>query len=133
LFEAFGGCGVNIVLVEDEDSVRKLVRSWLHREGHALLEAVNGAHALAQLDYWKPGHIDLLVTDLVMPGMFGYDLARVIHKDHPEMAVLYVSGYPVDEIELEREEGKYCRFGFLRKPFSKDDLLKAISKFSKST
>jgi two-component system, cell cycle sensor histidine kinase and response regulator CckA len=81
-----------ILLVEDEDSVRQLVREILIELGYKVLESAEPAAALA-LCKQHQGRIDLLMTDLIMPGMNGCDLAQRILAVHPETRVLYMSGY----------------------------------------
>jgi nitrogen-specific signal transduction histidine kinase/CheY-like chemotaxis protein len=81
-----------ILLVEDEEQVRSLARAMLTREGYRVLEAASGAEALRLLGEQSAG-IDLLLTDIVMPQMSGLDLAREVQAAHPEIKVLFMSGY----------------------------------------
>jgi PAS domain S-box-containing protein len=81
-----------VLLVEDEDSVRKLTRTFLGESGYSVIEANSGAQALElAAEYSKPIHI--LLTDVVMPGMNGRALAQKMFALRPEMKILYVSGY----------------------------------------
>lgn len=82
-----------ILLVEDEHAVRTLVRAALEPCGYTVAEAGNGAEALAWGEKHR-GPIHLLLTDVVMPRMDGPELARRLTALHPEMKVLYISGYP---------------------------------------
>lgn len=86
-----GGCET-ILLVEDEESVRDVALMILEELGYNVIEAANGKEALALAENEK-GQIDLLMTDIVMPGMNGRELAEKILKAHPEIKVLYTSGY----------------------------------------
>ena len=81
-----------ILLVEDEATVRQLARECLELQGYAVLEAPEGAAAL-QLAQAHPGPIHLLLTDVIMPGMTGRELASRICQSRPGIKVLYMSGY----------------------------------------
>ena len=81
-----------LLLAEDEAGIRAMTRVYLERLGYKVLEAANGSEALRiSQEYREP--IDLLITDIVMPGMRGDDLAREIKKERPGIAILFVSGY----------------------------------------
>jgi CheY-like chemotaxis protein len=86
-----------ILLVEDESSVRELATAMLKRQGYHVLTAANGDDALA-LAAQRPGHIDLLLTDVVMPGMNGRELSERLLQLRPGLAVLFASGYTEDTI-----------------------------------
>jgi PAS domain S-box-containing protein len=104
-----------ILLVEDDDSVRELAREILEMNGYTVVEASNGVEALKVFEAGGPT-IDLMVTDLVMPQMGGRDLARKVTPDHPELRVLYLSGY-TDSVVLQQgllDPGS----SFLQKPFT---------------
>ena len=90
--------GVETVLVaEDEQVVRQLVAEMLGRLGYVVLSAANGAEALQRLDD-HPGDVDLLLTDVVMPGMNGRDLAAIVRERCPATRVLFMSGYAEDAV-----------------------------------
>lgn len=80
------------LLVEDDDAVREIVQTVLEREGHVVLTAANGVQAVA-LGTAHPTPIDLLLTDVVLPRMTGFDVADLLREAHPNMTVLFVSGY----------------------------------------
>ena len=107
--------GETILLVEDEDSVRRLARRVLESQGYTVIESINGEDALRlAADYG--GVIDLLVSDVVMPEMGGRLVAERLVATRPEMEVLFMSGYTDDEI-LRRgllERGQRL----LQKPFT---------------
>jgi CheY-like chemotaxis protein len=84
-----------VLIVEDQPEVRRLALSILRHDGYQLLEAENGEQAL-QLCENHPGKIDLLVTDIVMPGLNGRDLATRLVQKRQDMKVLYISGYSAD-------------------------------------
>ena len=91
------GGSESVLLVEDEDAVRNLGVQILERLGYRVLQARNGAEAIA-LAQGYGDRIDLLLTDVVMPGMSGRELATALVLQHPEMRVLYTSGYTDDAI-----------------------------------
>jgi CheY-like chemotaxis protein len=86
-----------ILLVEDEELVRNLVRKMLDQRGYTVLEARGVGHAL-ELAHDHNGAIDLLLTDVVMPELSGRELAERLAVERPEMKVLYTSGYAGDAI-----------------------------------
>jgi PAS domain S-box-containing protein len=112
-----------ILLVEDEEDVRAVLHNSLIRDGHIVLQASSGAMAL-ELSSAHGGKIDLLLTDVVMPGMSGRDLADQLLQLRPGIKVLYVSGYNEDTV-LQKGviEGK---MEFLQKPFSPSDLSRKV-------
>ncbi len=115
--------GENILLVEDEEAVRDLVMEGLRNDGYRVLAAGNALEALSLLErHTRP--IDLLLTDLMMPGMNGIDLARGLMSTHPGMKVLLMSGYPEEEIGqfVQKEPGT----AFLQKPVTPSLLTRKI-------
>jgi len=86
-----------ILLVEDESNLRRLARQYLETQGYRILEAADGAAAL-QIANGHQGTIHLLLTDVVMPGMNGRELAEHITAQRPEVRVLYMSGYTENAI-----------------------------------
>jgi two-component system cell cycle sensor histidine kinase/response regulator CckA len=112
-----------ILIVEDEPRVRALVRRLLEGLGYRVLEAANGAEALGILET-SMVHIDLILTDVVMPDVHGHDLAEYVTAHEPWRRVLYMSGYSSDEM-LSRG---LTRPGaaFLQKPFTREALARAV-------
>jgi len=104
-----------VLLVEDEESVRQLVRETLEAKGYKVLEAQDGECAL-RLVSEHPNEIHMLITDVVMPGMSGRELSARLCASHPHTKVLYLSGYTEDAIVHEGvlEPGT----AFLQKPFT---------------
>jgi PAS domain S-box-containing protein len=111
---ALGG-SETILLVEDEESVRQLVRDTLTAKGYRVLEADSGEAGLAESTRHQ-GKIDLVITDVVMPGMSGRELVKHLAQSRPTAKVLFLSGYTEDSIVNEGSiEGGTA---FLQKPFS---------------
>ncbi|HCU35882.1 MAG TPA: hybrid sensor histidine kinase/response regulator, partial [Armatimonadetes bacterium] len=81
-----------ILLVEDDEQVRELARSVLARQGYQVITAVGGAEAISLMD-GREDAVDLLLTDVVMPEMSGKDLFDHLAVTHPDLRVLYMSGY----------------------------------------
>ena len=88
----------SVLLVEDEDGVRRLVHRLLEREGYHVL-AARSAEDAEQIAAVYPHEIHLLVTDVVMPGMTGPQLAERLRPHHSAMKVLFVSGYRHDALD----------------------------------
>ena len=115
--------GETVVIAQDEDAVRRVVCRVLDGAGYEVIAAVNGEEALervASID----GDVDLLLTDVVMPGMPGRELARRASELRPGLAVLYCSGY-TDDVALLRDL-RDERVAFLEKPFNGPTLLAKV-------
>jgi two-component system, cell cycle sensor histidine kinase and response regulator CckA len=117
-----GGCET-VLLVEDEESVRELVRLTLSSRGYQVLEAENGESGLRMAESFKE-HIDILITDVVMPGIGGRELARKLLLLRPAISVLYLSGYTEDAVVTRGALGP--RTAFLQKPFTLQNLAKKV-------
>jgi CheY-like chemotaxis protein len=117
------GKGETILIVEDDDSILKISRIMLERLGYQVLEAPAPESAL-QLADKHDKHIDLLVTDIIMPGMNGRDLAAQLSATHPGLRTLFMSGYTADVIGHHGilEPGTH----FIQKPFSLPDLASTV-------
>ena len=110
-----------VLLVEDEAPVRRLVSKTLAAAGYRVLQAGSGEEALGMSVGTQP--FDLLLTDVVMPGMTGPELVLRVRASHPECAVLFISGYDnelIDRSMLERTAS------FLPKPFTPRALLNRV-------
>jgi len=117
------GGGETVLLVEDEESVRELVRFTLTSRGYKVLEAENGEVGL-RIAEDSPGTIDILVTDVVMPGIGGRELAKKVLAKRPSTKVLYLSGYTEDTIVTQGALGPGT--AFLQKPFTLQNLAKKV-------
>ncbi|MEM1206800.1 MAG: ATP-binding protein [Acidobacteriota bacterium] len=115
--------GSSILLVDDDGLVRKVVEEALAAAGYRVLVAENGASALELFDR-RGAELDLLLTDVVMPGLSGVDLASALLDKDPDLRVLYMSGYNNERLltdEVDRTE-----VSLLQKPFSEKDLLESV-------
>jgi PAS domain S-box-containing protein len=104
-----------ILLVEDENNLRRLVRQYLEKQGYTVREAADGAAAI-QICNAHVGPIHLLLTDVIMPGMNGRELARSICSLRPDMKVLYMSGYT--ENAISQNGTLEAGVNLLQKPFT---------------
>jgi two-component system, cell cycle sensor histidine kinase and response regulator CckA len=116
---------LSVLLAEDEPAVRRLVAGYLAEAGHAVLVAEDGERALAQAAA-HPGPIDLLVSDVVMPGMNGRQLHEALHAARPGLRVVFMSGYPA----LPGTQEEIVSGGpgaVLAKPFTREELLARVA------
>jgi len=119
----FGTGTGRVLVVEDEEIVRSLARRLLQKQGYEVVEAVNGNEAW-QLCEEQGLSFDLVLTDVVMPGMSGPRLIDKLRESRPDIKVIYMSGY-VDE-ELEQDAVGQPNTCFIQKPFSVGALLDLI-------
>jgi two-component system, cell cycle sensor histidine kinase and response regulator CckA len=108
-----------ILLVEDEEPVRELVRRVLEDAGYEVLAA--GLPSEAERLLAEADHVDLLLSDVVMPEMSGYDLAGRVREAHPEIRLMFMSGYAHSVSGAEQAEGR-----LLKKPFAPEQLARAV-------
>ncbi len=114
------GGNESILLVEDESMIRALVRSVLVSNGYTVQEADNGEHAKEIFQAGGAG-IDLIIADIVLPGISGRDLVEHMKASRPDMPALFMSGYTPDVIDNHGELRP--GFAFLQKPFTPEALL----------
>jgi CheY-like chemotaxis protein len=121
--QAPSGGSETVLLVEDEDSVRELVRETLQSKGYTVMEACDGINGMKVAETHH-GKIDILITDVVMPGMSGRELAQRVSASRPTIKVLYLSGYTEDAIIHEGvlDPGT----AFLQKPFTLQALARKV-------
>ncbi len=113
-----------ILLVEDEPAVRGLFALSLRKEGYHVMEASNGAEALAVVE--QGGRVDLVVPDVVMPVMKGTELAARLRETHPDLQFIFVSGYVVHD-----QLGPNSVL--LQKPFIRQDLVQKVAEMLSTT
>ena len=112
-----------MLVAEDDDQVRDFVVATLESSGYHVIPSVDGADA-ARVAGAHDGPIDLLITDVSMPGSGGHDLAEALTAVRPDLEVLYVSGYTENSVVLRGIVSN--DINFLAKPFSVKDLLAAV-------
>jgi CheY-like chemotaxis protein len=112
-----------ILVVDDEEVVRMLVTRALVEAGYTVVEAEHGAAALAAIEAGTDD-LDLILCDLVMPGLNGRDLARWLSAHRPDLPILLISGYPLPY--LEAHDLYDPGIPLLRKPFLPSRLLEAV-------
>jgi len=112
-----------LLLVDDDASVRSITGRVLRESGYTVIEASNGEQAMELAA--SAGTLDLLLTDIIMPGMRGVDLAARLRLSRPELKVLFISGYPDDERFLAEDLGSAT---LLEKPFTIGALTRAVAK-----
>jgi CheY-like chemotaxis protein len=113
------GVGERILLVDDENDIRRTLSRLLIESGYAVETASNGADAIALIARQRP---DLLLLDYAMPGMTGLDVAKTVRQTYPRLPILFMSGF-ADTKMLEVEMPAAL---LLRKPFGNDELHEAI-------
>jgi two-component system, cell cycle sensor histidine kinase and response regulator CckA len=113
-----------VLIVEDEESVRRLIRAMLERLGYSVIEARDGQEAL---DLWREQRrrIDLIVTDVVMPRLDGPSLVAAIRQTHPGTPVIYLSGY-TDHALIRRSTSLDAETPLLQKPFTSGTLARLV-------
>ncbi len=114
--------GANILLVEDEDMVRAVAERALTRQGYTVTTAADGELGLAEVA--NGGKFDLIVSDVVMPGMDGPAMARAIRKVKPDLPVIFMSGYAEEQL---RKDIDIPNMYFMPKPFSVDQISKMVA------
>lgn len=112
--------GLRVLLIDDEENLRRMLRVILLRRGFDVTDCSRSAEALA---WSEANEVDVLVTDVTLGDTDGIALAESIVKRHPEAMVVFISGYPVD-IEAEQRKHPYC--AHLMKPFPPQALPRAI-------
>jgi two-component system cell cycle sensor histidine kinase/response regulator CckA len=112
-----------VLICDDDDGVREILANVLKVRAYVVLQARNGAHAL-EVARAHQGAIDLLITDLVMPGLSGTELAAELRESQPDLEVLYVSGYTDDRAVLSGALGPGAHF--LPKPFLPGEFARTV-------
>lgn len=110
-----------VLVVDDDDSIRYLLRLLLEEYGLVVEEASDATGALQMAEKLKDS-LSLLVTDVAMPGMSGAELAYTLKRKHLEVPVIFISGYAAGE----HLRALFERVTFLQKPFSRTTLINAV-------
>ncbi len=114
----------SILLAEDDDSMRSFLANALARAGHEVQSCADGLEALNAL---KRSRYDLLLADIVMPGMDGIELARIATLDAPALKVLFITGFAAVALRAQRSAAG-GRAKVLSKPFHLKDLVVQVEK-----
>ena len=112
-----------ILLVEDSEDLRQMTCTFLRMQGYTVVEATNGAEAVGAIQQYK-APIHLMLTDVILPGMSGLELAKRVESLRPDMKVLCASGYTGDV--LQRYGISQSNIPFIEKPFSFDFLAQKV-------
>ena len=107
-----------ILIVDDEEALSQMLNDLLSAEGYKILEANNAAQALGIL---KSTHVDLMISDIVMPGMDGFELVEKVKELYPQVKIQLVSGYSdqiQDDVVLHKK--------ILYKPYSQFDMIERV-------
>jgi CheY-like chemotaxis protein len=118
-----------ILVVDDAGVVRRLTFRVLSEAGYRVFEAASAIEALEVIAMLR-GRVDVVLVDVVMPEVNGVDLVRMIREEWNEPRILFMSAYPAEV--LAREGLKDLRVQFLAKPFTRDELLRAVLRVIKS-
>src|SRR5688572_26057175 len=111
----------NVVVIEDEPAVRTVIRRVLVRDNHAVREVASGSEAIRICE--RDG-IDLLICDIGLPEMNGYEVAKHCRATCPDCGVLLISGHLPDELERRKVPGDV---EYLQKPFAPQQLIQAVN------
>ncbi|MDH5751556.1 MAG: response regulator [Deltaproteobacteria bacterium] len=112
-----------VLLAEDEERVRILLAGLLEKAGYSVIQAPNGEEALKMFSAAEP-RVDLVVLDMVMPGMGGREVVEKLHEKEPDLPIILCTGYPGQELSQEFLE-KHS-LSLIRKPFMPVDLLRTL-------
>ncbi len=114
----------HILVIDDDQAFRDMLRRTLERAGHRITEAADGAEALRALTQLA---VDLVITDIIMPGMEGIETIRALQRSHPHLKVIAMSGggrvKPESYLDVAKAFGAVAA---LAKPFEKEEILGAI-------
>lgn len=113
-----------ILLIDDDEAIRDVLGVILRRHGYRVLEAASGADALATANA-HPDPVDVVVSDVVMPGMSGPQAVSQLQRSQPDVQVIYISGY--DAPELQRR-GVPADATYLQKPVTSQPLLRCLER-----
>jgi CheY-like chemotaxis protein len=115
-----------ILIIDDDDQIRGMIRQMLMREGYEVVEASNGKQG-AQIFREKPA--DLVITDLIMPQKDGIEIIMELRRDYPALKIIAISGGGRGAPELYLKEARLLGAHLvLRKPFERQELLEAVRK-----
>src|SRR5262252_1039970 len=122
-----GGDRKQVLIVDDEPNLRKILSAQLSRDGYDVLTAEDGEQGLAML---REHHIDLVVTDLKMPKVDGMTLLREALREDPELPIVMITAHGT--VDTAVEALKIGAFDYLTKPFDKDEVRQIVAKALKT-
>jgi CheY-like chemotaxis protein len=120
---ALEGTKLRILVIDDEASVREALADSLSEDGHVVIQAASGHDGLTRLA--DGVEVDVVLTDLGMPGMTGWDVARAVHARHPDLPVGLVTGWAV-ALEITQEDLRGVDF-LIAKPYTTETLRAALA------
>jgi CheY-like chemotaxis protein len=120
---AEAGGPITVLLVEDDEQVRQLIRSLLTSDGFRVLEAATGAEGL-ELGQRHAGEINVLLSDMLLPELSGFDVAQQLRERHPNLKIILMTGYVEGDI-VQRSISELGA-AFLDKPFHPNALLERV-------
>jgi two-component system, cell cycle sensor histidine kinase and response regulator CckA len=112
-----------VLLAEDQSSIRAVLREYLESKGYTILEARNGRQALEPAEH-HPSSIEVLVTDVIMPQIRGLELAKRVTELHPDICVIFMSGYSEDALVEQLLADRSLTL--IQKPFDLEELAQKI-------
>ncbi len=115
-----------ILLAEDDESMLNFLILALCRAGHDVLPARDGLEALKALENEEEESFDLLLTDIVMPGMDGVELAQKAQKKQPDIKIMFITGFAA--VAMDKHTDKTKKEKMLSKPFHLNDLVQQVEK-----
>lgn len=118
----------HILLAEDDSSMRSFLAMALEKNGHTVTAKSDGLEALSMLDNPNTPY-DLLLTDIVMPGMDGIELSQIARKKYPEIKVMLITGFAA--VALDQKNNPTQNTHILSKPFHLNDLVKQVESLLK--
>ncbi|MBD3344734.1 MAG: response regulator [Chitinivibrionales bacterium] len=111
-----------VLVVDDEETIREYIRLVLENEGYTVIEAQDGLQAL---NFFKTFHIDMMITDLIMPEKEGIETIVSLRAEYPEVKIIAVSGAASSDIYLQ-SAGKLGADAIIQKPFDRKKLLHTV-------
>jgi CheY-like chemotaxis protein len=123
------GQGEIVLLVEDEEALREAISTYLNLHGYTVLDAGDAQQAL-QIESEHGKSIHVLLTDMILPGVNGAELAQELAKKHPNMSIIYMSGYTDRVMDCTIESSTV---GYLQKPFPLESLLQKLREMIAAT